>query len=128
MYSKLQDGSFIICGYVAKDAELKTVGQNNSSLCKWSVKVGEKVNGDKKEAVWTSCQAWHDMAKTAANIHKGDTVLCVGKLETNEYNGKTYKNLVCEFISIMKPQTIQPPASMDIPDGFAEILGDDDPF
>lgn len=40
MYSKLQDGSFIISGYVPRDAELKTIGEKKSSLCRWSVKVG----------------------------------------------------------------------------------------
>ena len=104
MYSKLQDGSFIICGYVARDSELKTVGEKSSSLCRWSVKAGEKINGDKKDVIWVNCQAWHDIARIASQIKKGDTVLCVGKLETNQGNdGKIYKNLVCEFISIMKP-------------------------
>lgn len=41
MYSKLQDGSFIICGYVARDSEMKT-SQNGKTYTKWSVKVGEK--------------------------------------------------------------------------------------
>lgn len=104
MYSKLQDGSFIISGYVARDSELKTVGEKNSSLCRWSVKVGEKLNGDKKDAIWVNCQAWHDAAHIAGQIKKGDSVLCIGKLETNQGNdGRVYKNLVCEFISIMKP-------------------------
>lgn len=104
MYSKLQDGSFIVCGYVARDAELRTVGEKNSSLCRWSVKVGEEVKPDgKKEAKWTSCQAWHDIARSASVIRKGDTVLCVGRIEKNTgTDGKEYKNLVCEFVSIMK--------------------------
>lgn len=133
MYSKLQDGNFIICGFVARDAELKTVGANNSSLCKWSVKVGERPNGGKKEAIWTNCQAWHDTARAAANIKKGDIVLCVGKLETNEHEGKTYKNLVCEFVSVMKkapehPQTGEPyTANTSDLSAYEEILGSDEP-
>lgn len=140
MYSKLQDGSFIICGYVARDAELKTVGQNNSSLCRWSVKVGEKQSGDKKESIWTNCQAWHDNARAASAIKKGDTVLCVGKLEANEYEGKTYKNLVCEFVSIMNAVPASqavPPTKQDEPytadtgilSQYETLLGDGDvPF
>ena len=148
MYSKLQDGSFIVCGYVARDSELKTAGEKNSSLCKWSVKVGEKIikseekgeeKGDKKEQkepIWVNCQAWHNTARVASAIKKGDTVLCVGKLETNEYEGKTYKNLNCEFISIMnRVQENQPPANqnsgtnVDPYAEYEEILGDGDvPF
>ncbi|MGN0613723.1 MAG: single-stranded DNA-binding protein [Porcipelethomonas sp.] len=137
MYSKLQDGSFIVCGYVARDSELKTVGEKKSSLCRWSVKVGEKGSGDDKQPIWVNCQAWHDIARYAAAIKKGDTVFCVGKLEKNTgTDGKEYKNLVCEFISVMKKipevQPVAPdPSSDEITDisGFEEILSDGDvPF
>lgn len=137
MYSKLQDGSFIISGYVPRDAELKTVGEKKSSLCRWSVKVGEKKNGDEKEAIWTNCQAWHNLARCAAAIKKGDIVLCVGKIEINQGNdGREYKNLVCEFVSIVKsvpkPETIVPnPANESLGDlsDYEEILDDGDvPF
>lgn len=104
MYSKLQDGSFMVCGYVARDAELKTT-QTGKSLCTWSIKVGEKpspTGGERGEAIWTNCQAWHGAARIASMIKKGDTVFAVGKISVNEYEGKTYKNLVCEFVSIMK--------------------------
>lgn len=138
MYSKLQDGNFIVCGYVARNAELKTVGEKHSSLCRWSVKAGEKGDGDDKEAIWVNCQAWHDKARSAAAIQKGDTVLCVGKLEKNTGNdGKVYKNLVCEFISIMKAvpkeqSVVLPPEGeselVDLSE-FEEILSDGDtPF
>ena len=103
MYSKLQDGSFIIAGFVAQDSEMKT-SQNGKTYTRWSVKVGTKPSqnqGERGEAIWTNCIAWHDLARYAANIRKGDNVLCVGRLETSDYNGKTYKTLNCEYISIM---------------------------
>lgn len=138
MYSKLQDGSFIIAGYVAKDAEMKT-SQNNKTYTKWGVKVGEKpsqTQGERGETIWTNCIAWHDTARYAANIKKGDSVLAVGKIETSEYEGKTYKTLNCEFISIMgKSQgstpTTQTTAQVDnnVLAEYEEILGDGDvPF
>lgn len=130
MYSKLQDGSFIICGFVARDSEMKT-SQNGKTYTKWSVKVGEKpsqTQGGRNEAIWTNCIAWHDVARAAGTIRKGDAVLAVGKIETNEYEGKTYKNLVCEFVSVMcrvqQSNNIQPPANMNIPDGFEELIDD----
>ena len=139
MYSKLQDGSFIIAGYVAKDAEVKT-SQNGKTYTKWGVKVGEKpaqVQGERGEAIWTNCIAWHDAARYAANIKKGDNVLAVGKIETSEYEGKTYKTLNCEFISIMSKSqgststTNQTTAQTDnsVLAEYEEILGDGDcPF
>ena len=67
MQSKLQDGSIMICGYVARDAELKST-QTRKSLCRWSVKVGERQNGEQKEAIWVNCQAWHGAARAASAI------------------------------------------------------------
>lgn len=133
MYSQLQDKSFVVCGFVARDAELKQVGEKKSSLCRWSVKAGEKLTETgEKEPIWVSCQAWHDTARLAANIKKGDTVFCVGRLEKNEYQGKIYKNLVCEYISIMGKAAAAPaPApsataeseNIDLNE-FEEILSD----
>ena len=141
MYSKLQDGSFIVAGFVAKDSEMKT-SQNNKTYTKWSIKVGEKppqVQGERGEAIWTNCIAWHDMARYASNIKKGDSVLCIGKIETSEYEGKAYKTLNCEFISIMgkgsapAPVQQQPQNNGSMSYGnlseFEEILSDGDvPF
>lgn len=101
MYSKLQDGGFMIAGYVARDAETKT-SQNGKTYTKWSVSVGKRqIANDKSESIWTDCIAWHDIARVAAAIKKGDTVFCIGKVEQREHEGKTYKTLNCEYISIM---------------------------
>lgn len=137
MYSKLQDGSFIIAGFVAKDAEMKK-SQNGKTYTNWSVKIGEKpsaVQGERGEAIWTNCRAWHDAARYAAQIKKGDSVLIVGRIETSEYEGKTYKTLNAEFISIMgkaAPAAAQAaPAAETYTDlsQFEEILSDGDvPF
>lgn len=102
MYSKLQDGSFMVAGYVARDVELKKT-QSGKNLAKWGVAAAKvKKEDGNYETKWTNCQAWNDTAKiAAANIKKGDTVLCIGRLETNEHEGKVYKNLVVEFFCVM---------------------------
>lgn len=138
MYSKLQDGSVIICGFVARDSEMKT-SQNGKTYTKWSVKVGEKSSqnqGERSEAIWADCIAWHDIARLAGTIRKGDSVLAVGKIEISEYEGKTYKTLNCEFVSIMakavrnqggnavSANANQGSALSD----FEDIIGDDAPF
>ena len=102
MWSKLSDKqSFMVAGYVARDAEMKTT-QTGKTLTTWSVAAAKTKKEDGTfETMWTNCQAWHDTARAATTIKKGDTVLCIGRLETNEYNGKTYKNLVVEFFCKM---------------------------
>lgn len=134
MYSKLQDGSVIICGFVARDSEMKT-SQNGKTYTKWSVKVGERPPnnpGERGEAVWANCIAWHDIARAAGAIKKGDSVLAVGRIETSEYEGKTYKTLNCEFLNIMgKTAQSQASATSNQDSAFADfedIIGDDTPF
>lgn len=84
MQAGLPDGSVIISGFLAKDAEYKQVGGNNSSLTKFSVKVGErqpKVQGERGETIWVNCQCWHSVARATKALKKFDVVLCVGKAE-----------------------------------------------
>ena len=108
MWSKLSDKqSFMVAGFVARDAETRTT-QTGKTLTTWSVAAAKTKKEDGKfETMWTNCQAWHDTARAAASIRKGDTVLCIGRLEMSEYEGKTYKNLVVEFFCKM-PTGMEP--------------------
>ena len=127
-FHKLQSGDFMVVGYVPKDAELKKVGQNNSSKTSFSIKASEKTLPDgKKEAQWTNCVAWHEMARICAGFKKGDFVMAVGKIESREYNGKTYKDLVVEFaVKASVPETSAgfTPASGNTAIDPADELGD----
>ena len=127
-FHKLQSGDFMVVGYVPKDAELKKVGNNNSSKTSFSIKASEKTLPDgKKEAQWTNCVAWHEMARICAGFKKGDVVMAVGKIESREYNGKTYKDLVVEFaVKASVPETSAgfTPASGNTAIDPADELGD----
>lgn len=131
MQTKLSDGSVMVCGILGRDAEYKQVGQNNSSLTRFSVKVGERPpaqQGERGEAIWANCQAWHSVARACSGLKKLDVVLCVGKIEKHTADdGKVYTNLVCELVIPMPaanaaPPIENPPGSFD---GFEEILTDD---
>lgn len=126
MYSKLSDGGFMVAGYVARDAETKTT-QSGKTLTTWGVAAAKVKKGDGNyETKWTNCQAWHDTARAAANIRKGDTVLCIGHMETNEYNGKTYKNLVVEFFCKMPNGTEAAMPTSQAGNSGAGISAEDD--
>ena len=134
MQAKLPDGSIIISGFLAKDAEYKQVGGNNSSLTKFAVKVGErpsKTEGERGEAIWVSCQCWHSVARAAMNLKKFDVVLCVGKIEKTPYtnkNGeeKTDVHLVCEGVFVQPPAQDVQVANCDVDlSGFEEVLNDE---
>ncbi len=143
MQTKLSDGSVMVCGVLPKDAEYKTVGQNSSSLTKFSVKVGERINPDASEnakpiAIWCNCVCWHSVARAAKGLKKSDTVLCIGKVEVRTYTGKddaehTVKELICEFVLPMVPAVQETSAQVSNTigslNGYEEILSDGDtPF
>ena len=87
----------IVAGNATRDAEYKTVGDKGTSVCSFSLAVGKDKDGKTKFA---NCKAWHSLAKLASHISKGDAVCVIGALETREYNGKTYTNLVADWLNI----------------------------
>lgn len=102
MQVRFKDGSTMIAGFLARDAEHKQVGQNSAHLTKFSVKVGERqVEGQEKpDAIWASCTCWNELAKKCQGLRKFDTVICIGRLQSYEGNdGKTYFELVCEYVN-----------------------------
>lgn len=135
MQARLPDGSIIISGFLAKDAEYKQVGDKNASLTKFAVKVGERQpteQGERGEAIWVNCQCWHSVARAAMSLKKFDVVLCVGKVEKSKYTNKDGEekidtHLVCEGVFV-QPQAVevqsQSSGASDIPDGFEEEIDD----
>lgn len=130
MQTRLPDGSVMVCGVLPKDAEYRTVGQNNSSLTKFSVKCGErKIEGeDKPKAIWCNCTCWHSVARATKNLKKGDCAFCIGKVESHEHEGKEYKELVCEFVSVMPKEVQTAVENAPVPEDFETISDDGVPF
>lgn len=113
MQTKLNDGSILIAGFLGKDAEYKQVGQNNSSLAKFSVNVGKKAGA--QQPTWVNCECWHEAARAAASLKKFDVVLCFGHIKTDTYtdnNGQQKTTSVLEvegFFLQPKPQGMGDP-------------------
>lgn len=141
MQTKLSDGSVMICGILGKDAEYKQVGDKNSSLTKFSIKVGERSpaqQGGNSQAIWVNVQCWHSVARAAQAFKKLDTVLVIGKVENKPYTAKdgttkTDTHVNAEFV-IGMPNIQNVPATSSAPplanlDGFEDaydVLGNDD--
>lgn len=107
----------IATGYAFKDAELKHIGDKGTSLCEFTVVVGKEADGKGKFA---NCKAWRELGEYAANIKKGDAVCVMGTLESREYNGKTYNNLVADWLNIAGAGTSATP-SKEFPAGVKFI-------
>ena len=90
-------GAVCVAGTCTKDAELKYVGEKQTPMCTFSLTVGKRQD---TTTIFANCKAWRSLAVQASQVHKGDSVFAVGEIEENEYNGKTYKNLVMDYFGI----------------------------
>lgn len=126
----------IAAGYVPGDAELKQVGQYNTDKCTFSVKAYEEEpqpGARRGKAHWLNVVCWSGVARYAAGIRRGDTVLAAGTLKKRSYtdkNGeeKTVTELAAEYVCIQTSpgESFQEP---DASDAFDEMEDDDDvPF
>lgn len=138
MQCKFSDGTILIGGFLARDAEYQQVGDNNLSLTKFSVKAGERPaqNGEQHgEAIWVNCECWHSVARAAMGLKKFDVVLAFGKLKINSFKGKDgeqkqKKVLVCEGVFVQPPAAPAPApmaqgAYIPPADSDMELLSDD---
>lgn len=116
---KLQDGSILIAGMCGRDAELRLVGEKQNRFCSVGVAVGKRPPTDpngKAETIWCEVKAWHNLASILSLARKGDSVFAIGRIESREHNGKVYKELIAEYLSVASmncaaasPATMQPP-------------------
>lgn len=129
----------MVCGTLPRDAEYREVGEKQTPLCKFGLKVGEReADGGEREAIWCNCTCWRKTADAAAGFCKGDTVFAVGEIREHTYqdregNDAVSKELVCEGVFLMgypAGRAIQEaPAAAGLPADFEEIVSDDDlPF
>ena len=97
MQIKLGDYDIVV-GKATKDAEFKLVGEKQSPVCSFSLNVGKRQD---TTTIFANCKAWYGLAQLSKNISKGDTVIAIGKTESREYNGKTYTDLIAEWLNIV---------------------------
>ena len=95
MIIQLDAENWMAVGTVTRDAEMRTVGAKQTPITAFSVAAGKRKD---TTTIFVECKAWRELAKVAATLHKGDSVCMIGKIEEREYNGKTYKDLVCEWL------------------------------
>jgi single-strand binding family protein len=106
MQCKLSDGSVMVQGTCTKDAEFVIRGENHTHITNFSLAVGK--NKD-TTTIFANCKAFGRLANIAAGIRKGDSVLAVGKTKSREYNGKTYTDLLCDWIGYAGMDSETPP-------------------
>ena len=91
----------LFAGLVSQDGELKQT-QNGKEFGSASVRAFNRKDGT---AAFMTIKSFGDYARLIANLRKGDHILCAGVVESREYNGKTYTDMLVDFL--MAGDTIQ---------------------
>ena len=120
----------LFAGIVSQDGELKQT-QNGKEFGSASVRAFNRKDGT---AAFMTIKSFGDYSRLIANLRKGDRILCAGTVESREYNGKTYTDMLVDFM--MTSDTI-PAASAPAENraaltqrmesaGFSEITPEED--
>ena len=120
----------LFAGLVSQDGELKQT-QNGKEFGSASVRAFNRKDGT---AAFMTIKSFGDYARLIANLRKGDHILCAGVVESREYNGKTYTDMLVDFLMASDAMPAAPsPAEnraaltqrMDSA-GFSEITPEED--
>jgi single-strand DNA-binding protein len=95
-----------IVGNLGKDPEMKYL-PDGKALTKFSVAVNRK-RQDQEFVDWYNVTCWGDLAETTNQyLSKGSAVFVEGRLESREYEGKTYWDLIANNVIFLdrKPES-----------------------
>lgn len=115
----------LLAGRAAKDGDIHAT---NSGKTVGSVSVPAYSNAD-GTTVWLTVKGWGHWARLLANCRKGDAIIAAGRIESREYNGQTYNDLVADYVCVSSSGDASAPPAYAAPGGFAEMEDDGDfPF
>ena len=104
-----KDGNVIMAGNATKNADVRMVGENQSTaMTTFSLAVGKRKD---ESTIFVDFVAFRKAADYASSIMKGDTVFVVGRVQERTYTNKdgeekTSKNVLCDYINIMRSDSI----------------------
>ena len=84
----------LFAGLVSQDGELKQT-QNGKEFGSASVRAFNRKDGT---VAFMTIKSFGDYSRLIANLRKGDHILCAGVVESREYNGKTYTDMLVDFL------------------------------
>jgi single-stranded DNA-binding protein len=121
----VQQKTGLICGRAAKDGQIYAT-QSGKEVGSVSVPAYDKQDGT---TAWLTVKGWGHWARLLANVRKGDSVFAVGRVESHDYEGKTYNDLVADYVCVSASTAGQAPAQSAYAapaptDNFAEIEDD----
>lgn len=97
--------TIIISGYLSRDPELSTTG--NDDVCRLNIPVKQGW-GEREQTNWYRASVWGKRAKTVADkCRKGTKVNIIGELQIGEYQGKPQYDIRVNDIDWTAPKSQQ---------------------
>lgn len=91
---KLSETDRLVWGEVSRDAQLVST-KSGGYFVKFGICAGADKNGEKK---YIDCKSFiKGVVAYAKDFQRGDPILAVGRMESREYDGKTYWDLNLGF-------------------------------
>lgn len=97
MLLNLNNGYWLATGTLTRDAKLMYVGDKRTPKTSFSFAAGKRKD---TTTIFVDAVCWRSLAMVTSFAKKGDPVAVFGTIEEREYNGKVYKNLVCEWANV----------------------------
>ena len=97
MIYDLHNGFFLATGTLSRDAKFQYVGDKQTPKTSFSLIAGKRKD---TTTIFLDCDCWRSLALATAHGAKGDCAAVIGRIEERDWNGKIYKNLVCEWANI----------------------------
>ena len=94
MLLDLRNGYTLLSGRVCTDAKYTLTPNKGTPVCTVAV------SALGRDAQLCNVKAFYELAMVMEPIKKGDSLFAVVRKQDNEYNGKTYTDYICEFVSI----------------------------
>lgn len=86
----------LFAGLVSQDGELRSTTTSGKTYGQASVRAFNRKDGTAAFMTIKSFQA--ETASLLSNLRKGDRIIAAGVVETREYNGKTYTDMLADFL------------------------------
>ena len=108
----------LVAGKATRDAEIRTTERGNQ-YCTVGIRAFTRPDGT---AAFLTVKAWDgDLIDQLQGVCKGDRLLAAGRLDIRQYEGKTYTDLIPDFLLVPGQGGTPGPAAGAAPTAYQEI-------
>lgn len=107
---KLSGDMRLVAGEVSRKPQMRET-KKGGNFVKFSMCAGAKPGTDQDEKLYIDCIAYSNgIVNYCADLDRGDPICAIGKMQSREYEGKTYYDLKLIWINspVITPDAVPP--------------------